>query len=271
MKNTDYRARRFRPTRGFTLIELLVVIAIIAVLVAMLLPALAKAREGAKIAACTSNMRQIGTATISYCNEHHDYFPYPPGANQKAIGGKQGSDPGTPPPGARPLNPYVSDNYEVFHCPADDGLISHWGDNSIPSFYDVLGSSYYFNAKGAPSSRQDGLLRATSGGRVPYQITDVRNPSFCIVIAERDVFMFKYTWTDPRYYGTTFDNRWHVSQLNPKDASNPLLSASSQCTATFADGHGEFITVTPEPYVSYFGPGYHFDVANTRREGIPNW
>src|SRR3979411_2574127 len=68
-------ARESRQRAGFTLIELLVVIAIIAILAAILFPVFSQAREKARRASCTSNLKQISRGLLQYLQDYDERFP----------------------------------------------------------------------------------------------------------------------------------------------------------------------------------------------------
>src|SRR5436190_23697430 len=102
--------------QGFTLVELLVVIAIIAVLVALLLPAVQHARESARSTQCKSNLRQIGLALDQYVDKQGARGKFPDAANMTV------SVTQTPPvkPSLRDvLAKFTEENHELFHCPSD--------------------------------------------------------------------------------------------------------------------------------------------------------
>src|SRR5258706_5658250 len=124
-------SRENRRAQAFTLIELLVVIGIIAILAALLLPALSRAKSKAKAIACLSQGRQIGLAMMMYVQDANEFWPDP-----KMYYGTNGIAPGTQDASryacyqvggfATLLKPYIKwgqdDVSPVFWCPSDKTL-----------------------------------------------------------------------------------------------------------------------------------------------------
>jgi prepilin-type N-terminal cleavage/methylation domain-containing protein/prepilin-type processing-associated H-X9-DG protein len=100
---------------AFTLIELLVVIAVIAILAAVLFPVFAQARERARMSACISNMRQIGTAVIMYAGDYDETFPYVTFYSRTGNWGAKGDQTYT---WKNAIRPYLK-NLDVLACPSN--------------------------------------------------------------------------------------------------------------------------------------------------------
>ncbi len=106
--------------KGFTLIELLVVVAIIAILASLILPALGRARDRARMAICASNLKQIGLALRMYSEDYRGYFP-----DQTLVGGPFGAYRffdkllGTNASGTTRICPTYLENPAIFVCPGN--------------------------------------------------------------------------------------------------------------------------------------------------------
>jgi len=159
-------SERQARTKGFTLIELLVVIAIIAILAAMLLPALARAKVKAQAVKCISNQKQQYLGYHMYADDNRELLPVH--GDWATVGGFVRSNAATVSvlhdragETNRPLNAYVR-AAEIFHCPSDRGD-SYWPTESTPSCYAVWGNSYL------PMWAVDwyGVKHTTANSRVP--------------------------------------------------------------------------------------------------------
>jgi|SRR5882724_5613883 len=123
-----YKYLRPRSIRAFTLIELLVVIAIIAILAALLLPALAKAKDAAHSTACKNHLRQMGFALKMYVDENQNKYPFYLSLSSSSYGDATYQDL----PGqnlvfwSSTLHPYYPFTWTniAFHCPGYKGQIS---------------------------------------------------------------------------------------------------------------------------------------------------
>ena len=208
---TGSRARRNHQP-GFTLIELLVVIAIIAILAAILFPVFAKARENARRASCSSNLKQIGLGIMQYTQDYDETLPWSR----------------IPTPGGTlswrvAIYPYIKST-DLFKCPSNSSnkTAANYNGNGL-----IFDASYLVNGDGG-----------NSGGTQPMRSTgasalaDIQNPS-------QEIFGGEGTnRLDPEFWTTT------------NTANNMLMQGHLGTTNfLFGDGHVKALkplsTITP--------------------------
>ena len=164
-----------RKTRGFTLIELLVVIAIIAILAAILFPIFTAAREAAKKASCTSNLKQIGNALAMYRDDYNS-------TNPKLWAGGSLSGPGFWRVMTRYMNQRLHSNVKtILNCPSAPWLNHNEAAMDVGDASEEVGCAYTMNETGWRP--QAGLSGGTS---LAWGLRDTRikRPHLLIHIGE---------------------------------------------------------------------------------------
>lgn len=227
--------------KGFTLVELLVVIGIIALLIAILMPALSRAKEQANWLKCLSNMRQVGQALMMYCNNNKGRFPRPGVAQQpedwifwedepRGSNSTRSIDNSAIAPYlGRPVNP------EVFRCPSDDVQNRRTGSNYRFSY-----SANYLIMRLPPQGGWATLYG--SEGNAPLRVTEIVSPSDKLVLIDETAETVDdgcWAWMEQLGLGQNIISTRHMRRQERRELLNQPNAGRGN--ALFADFHADYV------------------------------